>query len=144
MKSRKFSLEFKTVAKHLAAVVFGVMALFGFSQTAALASHLSSTTMPLALSSKAVATSTSPIALAASSRFAADQELEGQTPTISEQRLDKIREQRREWQSEASASAAAELDNSTTKDSVGGAITDKLNLKEITEENEIVDRIKNP
>lgn len=144
MKSRKFSLGFKTVAKHLASVVFGVMALFGFSQTAALASHLSPNTMPLALSFKAVATSNSPIALAASSRFAADKEFEGQTPTISEQRLDKIREQRREWQSEASAAAAAELDNSTTKDSVGGAIKDKLNLKEITEENEIVDRIKKP
>ncbi|WOD40206.1 hypothetical protein [Nodosilinea sp. E11] len=86
---------------------------------------------------------TSLIALAASSRFAANKELEGQEPIISESRLEEMREQRREWQSEASAAAAAALDNTTTEDTVGGTVKDKLNLEEITEENEIVGRIKN-
>ncbi|TVQ08423.1 MAG: hypothetical protein EA368_11890 [Leptolyngbya sp. DLM2.Bin27] len=89
-------------------------------------------------------TTNSLIALAASSRFAAAKEFEGQAPTISEQRLDQIREQRREWQSEVSAEAAAERDNTTTKNTLPGAVKDKLNLDEIIEENEIVGRIKNP
>jgi hypothetical protein len=146
MQSRRSSfglnVGLKTLAKHLAALTLGVVVLLGFSQSAALASTISSESMPL--SARADFTPNSLIALAASSRFAAQKESEGQAPTISEQRLDEIREQRREWQSEVSAEAAAESDNTTSKTSLPGAAKDKLNLDEITEENEIVGRIKNP
>ncbi len=152
MRNCKFSfgLDFglntvvKTVAKHLTLLVVGMIVLFGFAQTAALASPIPSERMTFVSPSGAAFTSNPLIALAASSRFAADKEFEGQAPTISEQRLEEIREQRREWQSEVSTEAAAESDNTTSKTSLLGAAKDKLNLEEITEENEIVDRIKNP
>lgn len=152
MKSRQlaFGLNFRLntvtqpLAKHLTALALGVMILFGFSQAAALASPMLSEARSLSLPSATALTTNSLIALAASSRFAAAKEFEGQAPTISEQRLDQIREQRREWQSEVSAEAAAERDNTTTKNTLPGAVKDKLNLDEIIEENEIVGRIKNP
>lgn len=152
MKKRKFSFGLevglnavvKTVTKHLTALAVGAIVLFGFAQTAALASPIPSERMASLSPSGTAFTSNSLFALAASSRFAADKEFEGQVPTISEQRLEEIREQRREWQSEVSAKAAAEGDNTTSKTTLPGVAKDKLNLEEITEENEIVDRIKNP
>ncbi|MGB3200285.1 MAG: hypothetical protein WBA99_05250, partial [Nodosilinea sp.] len=86
--------------------------------------------------------SNSLIALAASSRFAAEAAFEGEEPKLSEAKLEKMRERRRQWQSEASASADTEID--TTEESVGNAIKDKLNLEEITQENEIVDDLTQP
>ncbi|PSN14884.1 hypothetical protein C7293_09625 [filamentous cyanobacterium CCT1] len=132
MVDRTFYASLKAIAKRLSVMLVSVMVLFGFSQTAALANS----TMPeLGASSSAL------IALAASSRFAAEAAFEGEEPKISESRLEEMREQRRQWQSEASANANTEIES---EGSVGEAVKDKLNLEEITEENEIVDDLTRP
>jgi hypothetical protein len=117
----------KTIAKGLGILLMGAIALMGFSPAVALANPLPNL----------------PVALAASSRFAAQAEAKDQEPMISEERLSELREQRREWQSEASAAAAAEGEVDTTGEPVAEAVKDKLNLEEITDENEIVGRIVN-
>ncbi|PZV02915.1 MAG: hypothetical protein DCF32_14480 [Leptolyngbya sp.] len=105
-----------------------VVALFGFSQTAALANPAPS----------------SLVALAASSRFAAQAESKGAEPIIPEEKLSEMREQRREWQNKAATDAAAAADaDKTSNSSAGELIKDKLNLNEITQENEIVETITN-
>ncbi|MGB3311652.1 MAG: hypothetical protein WBA86_18030 [Nodosilinea sp.] len=132
MVDHTFYTPLKAVAKRLSVLLVSVMVVFGVFQTPALAN---STTPDLAPTSSAL------IALAASSRFAAEAAFEGGEPTISESRLEKMRERRRQWQSEVSANADTEND---TEDSIGEAIKDKLNLEEITEENEIVDDLTRP
>ncbi|PSR17653.1 hypothetical protein C8255_11515 [filamentous cyanobacterium CCP3] len=132
MVNRTFDASLKAIAKRLSVMLVSVIVLFGFSQTAALANS----TMPdLGANSSAL------IALAASSRFAAEAAFEGEEPEISESRLEEMREQRRQWQSEASAKANTEIES---EGSVGEVVKDKLNLEEITEENEIVDDLTRP
>ena len=127
-----FYASLKAVAKRFSMLLVGVMVLFGFSQPAALANSA----MPeLGSNSSAL------IALAASSRFAAEAAFNGEEPKISESRLEEMREQRRQWQSEVSANANTEDDSES---SVGEAVKDKLNLEEITQENEIVDDLTRP
>ncbi|MBD2256759.1 hypothetical protein [Pseudanabaena sp. FACHB-2040] len=135
MTIHKFFFSLKATAKRLAVLLMGVIVLFGFSQTAALANS----TPPRTESASNVL-----VALAASSRFASQAELKNQEPTVSESRLDEMREQRREWQSEVSAAAETKSDmKKESGDSVGETIKNKLNLEEITEENEIVEELRN-
>lgn len=129
MMTRKLYLSLKTITKRLTVLFVTLVALFGFSQTAALASP----------------TSSSLVALAASSRFAAQAESKGLKPVIPEEKLSEMREQRREWQNKATTQAAAAADaEKQSKGSAGELIKDKLNLDEITKENEIVETITNP
>lgn len=132
MADRTFYASLRAIAKRLSVLLVSVMVLFGFSQTAALAN---STTPELELNSSAL------IALAASSRFAAEAAFAGEEPKISESRLEEMREQRRKWQSEVSANADTEIE---AKGSVGEKVKEKLNLEEIVEENEIVDDLTPP
>lgn len=129
MTTRKLYISLETIAKRLTVLLVTVVALFGFSQTAALASPSPS----------------SLVALAASSRFAAQAESKNLKPVIPEEKLSEMREQRREWQNQAAttAAAAAEADKQS-KSSAGELVKDKLNLDEITQENEIVETITNP
>ena len=138
MTDRKLCFSPTALVKRLAVLVVSVVVLFGFSQTAALANS-----NPLSTALNAELAPNSLIALAASSRFAAQAESEGQEPIISEAKLNEKREQRREWQSEVSAAAVTEP-KTEPDESLGELIKDKLNLEEIVEENEIVDSIKNP
>ncbi|HEY9881785.1 MAG TPA: hypothetical protein V6D29_25265, partial [Leptolyngbyaceae cyanobacterium] len=82
MTSREPRFSLKAIARRLFTLVMGIMVIFSFSQTAALAS-----TPRTELVSNAL------VALAASSRFAAQAELKGQEPTVSAKRLDELREQ---------------------------------------------------
>ncbi|MFQ4135173.1 hypothetical protein PGN35_002530 [Nodosilinea sp. PGN35] len=126
MVNRKLYISLTKVFKRLAVLVFSVALLFGVSQPTALASSA-----PGSL-----------VALAASSRFAAQAESDALKPVIPEERLSEMREQRREWQNQVSASASAAADNAKNKDqSAGELVKDKLNLDEITQENEIVDEL---
>jgi hypothetical protein len=127
----KFYLSLKAIAKRLVLLV-SVIVLLGFSQTAALASS----TLP-----ETESTPNALIALAASSRFAAQAEYKDAEPFVSEDRLDDMKEKRREWQSKVSAAADNEKES---VDSVEDIVKDKLNLNEITEENEIVKELKKP
>ncbi|MBD2105905.1 hypothetical protein [Nodosilinea sp. FACHB-13] len=128
MTTRKLYISLKMIAKRLTVLFVTVVALFGFSQMTALASP----------------TPSSLVALAASSSFAAQTESQAQKPIISEEKLSEMREQRREWQNRAAttAAAAAETDEKSTS-SAGELIKEKLNLDEITQENEIVETITN-
>lgn len=132
MADRTFYASLKAIVKRLSVLVITGMVVLGFSQTAAWAQAttpgLESGTSPL-------------VALAASSRFAAEAAFEGEEPKLSEAKLEKMRERRRQWQSEVSANADPETD---VDESVGEAIKDKLNLEEITQENEIVDDLTQP
>jgi hypothetical protein len=129
MTTRKLYISLKMAVKRLAVLLVAVVALFGFFQTAALASP----------------TPGSLVALAASSRFAAQAESKGAEPVIPEEKLSEMREQRREWQNKAATQAAAAADaEKQSKSSAGELIKDKLNLDEITQENEIVEAITNP
>jgi hypothetical protein len=132
MADRTFYASLKAIAKRLSVLLVSVMVVFGFSQTAALAN---STTPGLEPGSNSL------IALAASSRFAAEAAFEGEEAKISESRLEKMRERRRQWQSEVSANADTENES---EPSLGEAVKDKLNLEEITQENEIVDDLVHP
>ncbi|MBD2110512.1 MULTISPECIES: hypothetical protein [Cyanophyceae] len=128
MTTSKIHISLKMIAKRLTVLFVTVVALFGFSQTAALASP----------------TPSSLVALAASSRFAAQAESEALKTTIPEEKLSEMREQRREWQNKAATTAAAAAEaGKKPKSSAGELIKDKLNLDEITEENEIVETITN-
>jgi hypothetical protein len=134
MANLRFSGLFQAIAKRLMVLLVSAMVLLGVLPTPALAGPL------------AANTPTSPngyLALAASSRFAAQAEVEAdpQDPTIPESRLEEMREQRREWQSEVSSAATDVKDE--TGNSVGEVIKDKLNLEEIVEDNEILDDIRN-
>lgn len=119
MLNHRFFVPFKMIARRLVVLLVSMAVLFGLSQTAALAN---SAPNPL-------------VALAASSRFAAQAESEALKPDIPEEKLSKMREQRREWQNKASAAAAAE---GKTEPSTGNLVRDKLNLDEITQENEMI------
>ena len=137
MLNRKFNFLLIAVAKHLATLILGVIILVGCFQAAAWAN-------PTAPSPGIQAALTlNPLIAAASSRFAAQTEsaaaVEGREPIISESRLNEMREQRRKQQSQASAAAAAAAaaENDKSDDSVGEVIKDRLNLDEITQENEI-------
>ncbi|HEY9881379.1 MAG TPA: hypothetical protein V6D29_23180 [Leptolyngbyaceae cyanobacterium] len=132
MTSREFRFSLKAITKRVTVLLMSVVLLFGFSQTAALANSTSLGTE---------STSTVLIALAASSRFAAQSELKGQESPISAARLDELREKRREWQSEVSSAANTENEDESGS-VVDKVVKDKLNLNEITEENEIVEEIK--
>ena len=128
MATRKLHVSLKMTVKRLAVLLVAVVAIFGFSQTAALANPAPS----------------SLVALAASSRFAAQAESKGAEPIIPEEKLSEMREQRREWQNKAATDAAAAADSGKkSKSSAGELIKDKLNLDEIVEENEIVETITN-
>lgn len=124
----------KRIAKRLTLVFLGVMVLFSFFHSPALANSIAS---------RPESTSNALVALAASSRFAAQKESEGQELPLSESRLEEMREQRREWQSEVSAAANTD-DEGKSDSAVDNVVKKRLNLDEITEENEIVDQIKNP
>lgn len=137
MLNRKFDFLLEAVAKHLATLILGFSILVGCFQTEAWAN-------PIAPSTEIRAASMlNPLIAAASSRFAAQAEsaaaVEGREPIISESRLSEMREQRREQQSQASAAAAAAAEKDKSDDSVGEAIKDRLNLDEITQENEILE-----
>lgn len=124
--------SFQAIAKCSVALVMGVVMLLSTFQSSALAN---TTSLETEFSGSVQ------IARAASSRFAAQAESEGQESFISESKLDEMRAKRRDWQREASATASeAETE---TEESVGEAVKDKLNLEEITEENEIVDELAN-
>jgi hypothetical protein len=128
MTTHKLYTSLKTIAKRLTVLFVTMVALFGFSQTAALAgpSHGSL------------------IALAASSRFAAQAESKDLKLVIPEEKLSEMREQRREWQNQATNNAAAAAEaKKQSKRSANESIKDKLNLDEITQENEIVETITN-
>lgn len=133
MTSREFRFSLKAIAKRLTVLLMGVIVLFGLSQPAASASSTFSKTE----------TSNVVIALAASSRFAAQAELKDQDPIVSQEKLDQMKKKRLKWQSEVSAAAAANAENKDdSKSFVDKVVKDKLNLSEITEENEIVEEIK--
>lgn len=127
MATRKFYVSLKMTIKSLAVLFVAVVALFGFSQAAV----ANPTPSPL-------------VALAASSRFAAQAESKDAKPIIPEEKLSEMREQRREWQNKATTQAAAAADaEKQSKSSASELIKDKLNLDEITQENEIVETITN-
>ncbi|WP_035984583.1 hypothetical protein [Leptolyngbya sp. KIOST-1] len=125
------------MAKRLAVLLASVVLLFSVSQTAALASS-----NVLAAEPDSHLDAHRLIALAASSRFAAEAAFEGEEPTISEARLDEMREQRRQWQSQVSE--AADTTDKEAANSADQAAGDPLNLNEIVEENEIVDELTPP
>ncbi len=62
-------------------------------------------------------------------------------PTISAESLEQKRAERRELQSKASEAANTE-EKADSADSIGETLSEKLNLDEIVEENEIVDGVK--
>lgn len=134
MAFRKSAFSLRTVAKRLALVLMGAMVLFSFFHSPALANSITSRTE---------SASSQLVALAASSRFAAQQEVAGQEMPIPDSKLQEMREKRREWQSEASAAANTD-DEDQSGNAVENVVKNRLNLDEITEENEIVDQIKNP
>lgn len=134
MTLRNFRGPLKAMANCCAVLVFGVMALLSFSQTAAFAS-----TTPAKMES----ISNELIALAASSRFAAEAEFKNQEPIVLEERLDELKERRREWQSAVSGAANTEQED-TLENPIDDVVKNKLNLDEITQENEIVNELKNP
>jgi hypothetical protein len=111
----------KAIVGPLAVLMVFLTVLLGLPQAAAQADSTSSLVK---------AESHLTIALAASSRFAAQADPELQEPTISQERLEEMREQRREWQSEVSAEA---YEAPEEEESVGEAVNDRLNLDEITE-----------
>jgi hypothetical protein len=117
----------KTRAKHFIVLGIGIALVWGSFQGVAMAT---------ARSSDVGVTPVWQLGLAASSRFAAQAESENLEPTISEAKLDEMREQRREWQSEVSAAAAAE---SEVEKSSQDSVKDKLNLDEITRNNSITE-----
>lgn len=124
MTTRALRSSLKAIAKRMMVLLVSAALFLGLTQTAALAQSVAAASNPALL------------ALAASSRFAAEANSTAPAEDISDAKLDKLREQRREWQSEASsASESAE----PGANSVGEAVKDKLNLNEITEENEIVE-----
>lgn len=123
---RQFFSALKILTKSLTVLFVGIAILF-YASPAAFANP---TTQATALDSNTL------IALAASSRFAAQSDSEEQS-RISEKRLQELRERRRAWQNQASATAAEEAEDEYAN-SLGEAVRDKLNLDEITEENEVV------
>ena len=139
MLSRKFDFLLKAVTTHLVTLLLSMIILVGCFHAAAWAA-------PAAPSLEAQVKSTlNPlIAVAASSRFAAQAEsaaaVEGKEPIISESRLNEMREQRREQQSQASAAAAAAAEKDRTDESVGEVVKEMLNLDEIIEDNEILEK----
>ncbi|MGB3139093.1 MAG: hypothetical protein WBG38_10825 [Nodosilinea sp.] len=125
MKNRSLYASLKAAAKRFVVLTISIMVLFSLSQTTALAATATNQ-----------GTGVSLLALAPSSRLATQATPAGEEPVISEAKLDSMRENRRQWQSEASAVA------DTTEEapaSIGEVIKDKLNLDEIVEENEIVE-----
>jgi hypothetical protein len=125
MLIHQLGLLCKAIAKHCIALGVGIALMLGACPDVARAAAIPSTL------------SFTPgwqLALAASSRFAAEAETENLEPTISEAKLNEMRERRREWQSAASATAAAE---SKAEKSDDEGVKEKLNLDEITQNNPI-------
>lgn len=129
MAARIFSGSLQFIAKRLVVMLVGSLILLGLAQPVLAAPAGSQLAANLQL------------ALAGSSRFAAQAEAGPQESAISEDKLNEMREKRREWQSEASGEAAQEAEQEANS-SFGEALKDKLNLEEISEENEIIENIK--
>jgi hypothetical protein len=134
MMIQKTSVLLKSVTQRLLILLLAIAAILSFSPGPALAHSA-----PLEPES----THHVLLARAASSRFAAQVESEGVEPRISEKRLEEMRQKRREWQSEASAAAETETKFNPVDESIGEEVKDRLNLEEITQENEIVDKLTN-
>jgi|GEM_PF-2067819 len=109
MKTRGFHLSLKAMFRGLALLFAVAILLFGLPQTSVQAASTRS-------------------AIAAEAEDA-DQLFK----PIPEAKLDELREQRREWQSEVSSAAS---EDNPYNSGAGEILRDRLNLKEIIEDNE--------
>lgn len=131
MITRNISATLKAITRRVFLLLAGGLIVFGLSHPAVLA-------VPQLGAESGISPT---LALAGSSRFAAQAEAGSPESAISEDKLNEMREKRREWQSEASGEAAQEAQEEAN-DSFGEALREKLNLEEISEENEIIETIK--
>lgn len=123
MKQGQIQKLIQKCRRLLAACLLSVLLLLGFSQTSAWASTLNYSNSGIQL------------ALAASSRFAAPSDEDLGVKKMTENRREKLREKRRQWQNQASSEAYDEAEQAAKEQE---SAKDKLNLEEITEENELV------
>jgi len=122
---RSFGVE---ILRSLMALIMGIALAIGMMPKSMLAAEAA----PVDVTS--IQPAAIQIALAASSRFAAPTDEELEIQKMSERRREELREQRRNWQNQASEAAAEEAEQARMAEDID---EDKLNLEEIAEENPV-------
>lgn len=123
MKTPALRPWFRTVLKQLSLLLVSLIMALGLIPVAAQAVPFTPGSPQLTL------------ALTASSRFATPSDEDLDVQQIPEGRLEELRAQRREWQSEVSAAA---YDAAEQAEDAEETVKEKLNLEEIIEDNEIL------